>query len=274
MFPLADLLKLAGVARSTFYYQVRAQQRPDKHASLKQLVQRVYDQEKGLYGYRRISAVIRSLGHLVNKKVVERLMVELGLRSVVRPKKYRSYRGTTGRTAPNVLDRNFIAQRPNQKWVTDVTEFKVAQQKLYLSPVMDLYNREIVAYEMSTRPCLALVDNMLDKAFKRLHNEPKLVIHSDQGWHYQHSQYRYKLAKLGVKQSMSRKGNCLDNAAMESFFGTLKSEFFYLKRFESVEALKAGLDEYIHYYNHHRIKLTLNNLSPVEYRTRAAQIAS
>lgn len=171
------------MARSTFYYQVQAQQRPDKHASLKELVQRVYDQEKGLYGYRRITAVIRSLGTLVNKKLVERLMVELGLRSIVRPKKYRSYRGAVGRTAPNLLERNFIAQRPNQKWVTDVTEFKVAQQKLYLSPVMDLYNREIVAYEMATRPCLALVDNMLDKAFKRLQSEPKLVIHSDQGWH-------------------------------------------------------------------------------------------
>jgi putative transposase len=262
------------VARSTFYYQVQAQQRPDKHASLKELVQRVYDQEKGLYGYRRITAVIRSLGTLVNKKLVERLMVELGLRSIVRPKKYRSYRGAVGRTAPNLLERNFIAQRPNQKWVTDVTEFKVAQQKLYLSPVMDLYNREIVAYEMATRPCLALVDNMLDKAFKRLQSEPKLVLHSDQGWHYQHSQYRHKLAKLGVKQSMSRKGNCLDNAAMESFFGTLKSEFFYLKRFESVETLKTGLDEYIHYYNHDRIKLTLNSLSPVGYRTQAAQGAS
>lgn len=262
------------MARSTFYYQVQAQQRPDKHASLKQLVQSVYDQEKGLYGYRRVTAVIRNLGTLVNKKVVERLMTELGLRSVVRPKKYRSYRGAVGRTAPNLLERNFVAQRPNQKWVTDVTEFKVAQQKLYLSPVMDLYNREIVAYEMATRPCLALVDNMMGKAFERLQSEPKLVIHSDQGWHYQHAQYRHKLATRGVKQSMSRKGNCLDNAAMESFFGTLKSEFFYLKRFASVEELKAGLDEYIHYYNHHRIKLNLNSLSPVAYRTQAAQVAS
>ena len=110
---------------------------------------------------------------MVNKKLVERLMVELGLRSIVRPKKYRSYRGAVGRTAPNLLERNFIAQRPNQKWVTDVTEFKVAQQKLYLSPVMDLYNREIVAYEMATRPCLALVDNMLDKGSPQ--NSEKIV---------------------------------------------------------------------------------------------------
>ena len=171
--------------------------------------------------------------------------------------------------AKNLLERNFIAQRPNQQWVTDVTEFKVAQKKLYLSPVLDLYNGEIIAYETASRPSYSLVGNMLDKALNRLGEEPKLVIHSDQGWHYQQVQYRHKLNEHGVKQSMSRKGNCLDNAAMESFFGTLKAEFFYLKRFESVEELKAGLEEYIHYYNHDRIKQKLNGLSPVDYRTQA-----
>lgn len=267
------LLKLAGLPRSTFYYQVHAQSKPDRRAGLKQIIQDVYHQQKGLYGYRRVTAVIRNTGLLVNKKVVERLMAELDLRSVVRPKKYRAYKGLVGRIAPNLLDRNFIAQRPNQKWVTDVTEFKVAQQKLYLSPVMDLYNREIIAYEMAVRPCFEMVTKMLDKAFDRLQKEPKLMLHSDQGWQYQQAKYRQKLWRIGVKQSMSRKGNCLDNAAMESFFGTLKSEFFYLRRFESVEELKAGLDEYIHYYNHDRIKLNLNGLSPVQFRTQATQMA-
>ncbi|WP_275012481.1 IS3 family transposase [Pseudomonas syringae group genomosp. 3] len=228
-FSLCALLTLAGLARSTFYYQVQVQSRPDPDAALKQEVERIYHEERGLYGARRITAVIRNSGTLVNKKVVERLMAELGLRSVVRPKKYRSYKGTVGKIAPNLLERNFTAQRPNQKWVTDVTEFKVANRKLYLSPVMDLYNGQ-----------------------------------------YQHAQYRQKLAAKGVKQSMSRKGNCLDNAAMESFFGTLKSEFFYLKRFESIEELTAGLEEYIRYYNHDRIKLKLGGLSPVKYRTQAA----
>ena len=273
-FPLAAVLQLADLPRSTFYYQLQAQAKPDKHAALKQLIQRVYHEEKGLYGYRRVTAVIRNAGTLVNKKVVERLMVALDLRSLVRPKKYRSYKGVVGTIAPNLLERNFLAQRPNQKWVTDVTEFKVAEKKVYLSPVMDLYNAEIVACEVASRPCLGLVTNMLDKAFERLGNKPKLVLHSDQGWHYQHSQYRHKLAERGLNQSMSRTGNWLDNAAMESFFGTLKSEFFYLKRFESVEELKAGLDEYIHYYNHDRIKLKLNGMSPVEYRAHAAESAS
>jgi transposase InsO family protein len=229
------------------------------------LVQRVYHEEKGLYGYRRVALVIRSQGTLVNKKVIERLMAQLGLKSVVRPKKYRSYRGGVGKVAKNLLERNFIAQQPNQKWVTDVTEFKVAQKKLYLSPVLDLYNGEIIAYETASRPSYSLVGNMLDKALNRLGEEPKLVIHSDQGWHYQQAQYRHKLNEHGVKQSMSRKGNCLDNAAMESFFVTLKAEFFYLKRFESVEELKEGLEE----YNHDRIKQRLNGLSPVDYRTQA-----
>ena len=273
-FPLAALLELTDLPRSTFYYQLKAQAEPDKHAALKHRIQNIYHKEKGLYGYRRVALAIRNTGTLVNEKVVERLMATLGLRSLVRPKKYRSYKGVVGTIAPNLLERNFLAQRPNQKWVTDVTEFKVAQQKVYLSPVMDLYNAEIVAYEMSSRPCLELVTNMLDKAFRRLENKPNLVLHSDQGWHYQHSQYRHKLAAKGLTQSMSRKGNCLDNAAMESFFGTLKSEFFHLKRFESVEELKAGLDEYIHYYNHDRIKLKLNGLSPVTYRTQAAEARS
>ena len=264
------MLDLVELSNSTFYYQLKSLQRPEKHAHLKELVSQVYHKEKGLYGYRRVTLAIKNQGVLVNKKVVERLMADQGLQAVVRPKKYRSYRGEVGRIAENLLERNFIAQRPNQKWVTDVTEFKVAQQKLYLSPVMDLYNSEIVAYEIARRPSYELVGNMLEKALSSLGKEPKLVIHSDQGWHYQQRQYREKLEQRGVKQSMSRKGNCLDNAAMESFFGTLKSEFFYLKRFESIEELTTGLDEYIRYYNYDRIKLRLNGLSPVDYRAQAA----
>ena len=267
---MAELLSLVELARSTFYRQTKSLQKPDKHAQLKELVNQVYHEQKGLYGYRRVALVIQNRGMLVNKKMVERLMAEQGLKSVVRLKKYRSYRGTVGKIAMNLLERNFVAQRPNQKWVTDVTEFKVAQQKFYLSPVMDLYNGEIVAYEAASRPSYDLVGNMLDKALACLGDDPKLVIHSDQGWQYQQAKYRHKLKQHGVKQSMSRKGNCLDNAAMESFFGTLKSEFFYLRRFESIEELKSGLDEYIRYYNHDRIKLRLNGLSPVDYRVQAA----
>ena len=272
-FPLEGLLKVASLARSTFYYQVSALKKPDKHAALKERIQRLYHQHKGRFGYRRIALAIRQ-DEAIDDKLVQRLMGHLQLKSLVRPKRYRSYKGLVGKIAANLLERNFVAQRPNQKWVTDVTEFKVGLKKLYLSPVMDLYNGEIVAYEINSRPCFALVREMLKKAFQRLQGRVNLVCHSDQGWQYQQPQYQRALEDRGIKQSMSRKGNCLDNAAMESFFGTLKSEFFYLNRFESVEELKAGLDDYIHYYNHDRIKAKLGGLSPVEYRARSAALAA
>src|SRR5262249_50072850 len=144
----------------------------------------------------------------------------------------------------------------------------VRGDKLYLSPVMDLYNGEIVAYETQRRPHFRLVENMLRKALAKLCSQDAPLLHSDQGWQYQMPAYRQQLAVHGLTQSMSRKGNCLDNAAMESFFGTLKSEFFYLNRFATVEQLQRGLSQYIHYYNHQRIKTRLKGLSPVQYRTQ------
>ena len=270
-FPLDDLLKLANLARSTFYYQISALRKPDKHAELKTKIHDLYHEHEGRMGYRRIALQLQKK-EPINEKMVQRLMVRLNLKSLVRPKRYRSYKGQPGRIAANLLERNFVAQRPNQKWVTDVTEFKVGSKKLYLSPVMDLYNGEIIAYETDTRPCLALVTGMLDKAFERLGSSNHLVLHSDQGWQYQQPRYQHALKQQGIKQSMSRKGNCLDNAAMESFFGILKSELFYLKRFESVEQLKTELDDYIRYYNHDRIKSKLGGLSPVEYRTQSVGI--
>ncbi|MGO4314157.1 IS3 family transposase, partial [Pseudomonas sp. KB_15] len=139
--------------------------------------------------------------------------------------------------------------------------------KLYLSPVLDLHNGEIVAYEMARRPLFEMVSKMLKKAFARLGPKDRPILHSDQGWQYQMASYRSMLKQRSVRPSMSRKGNCLDNAAMESFFGILKSEFFYLNKFTSIEQLQDGLRQYIHYYNHDRIKLKLKGLSPVQYRT-------
>lgn len=241
----------------------------DKHAALKNRIQTVFDAHKGRYGYRRVTAAVRQLGHRVNHKTVQRLMIKMGLKSMVRPKKYRSYKGSVGRTAPDLIKRQFTAQSANQKWVTDVTEFNVAGDKLYLSPVMDLYNGEIIAFETATRPIFKLVGNMLAKALDRLGNTEKPILHSDQGWQYQMPAYRRLLQTRGIVQSMSRKGNCLDNAAMESFFATLKSELFHPNRFESIQSLKDGIKDYIHYYNHERIKLKLKGLSPVQYRAQS-----
>lgn len=265
---LAVLLKVAQLSRSTFYYQAKVQQAGDRQADLKSRIRTLYERHKGRYGYRRITAALRQADEVVNHKTVQRLMQALGLKSLARPKKYRSYRGQQA-SVPNVLARQFRANRPNQKWVTDVTELNVRGEKLYLSPVMDLYNGEIVSYAMQKRPLFSLVGNMLNKALAKLSGKDAPLLHSDQGWQYQMPAYRRQLAAHGLTQSMSRKGNCLDNAAMESFFGTLKSEFFYLNRFDSLEQLQAGIRQYIHYYNHHRIKLKLKGLSPVQYRTQA-----
>ncbi|MBC3891518.1 IS3 family transposase, partial [Undibacterium sp. LX40W] len=156
----------------------------------------------------------------------------------------------------------------NQKWSTDVTEFNVAGEKLYLSPILDLFNGEIIAFETAKRPVYKMIDTMLKKAFKRLSPKDQPILHSDQGWQYRMQAYQTSLASRGLVQSMSRKGNCLDNAAMESFFAVLKTEFFYLNKFTSVEQLDQGIKEYIHYYNHERIKLKLKGLSPVQYRNQ------
>ena len=268
-YPLAGLLKVAGLARSTFYYQQKALLVADPRIGLKERIRALYAQHKGRYGYRRITTAIRHLGTLVNHKTVQRLMQEMGIKSLVRVKKYRSYKGNVGRAAPNVLQRQFDAHGANQKWVTDVTEFNVAGEKLYLSPVMDLYNGEIIAYETARRPVFEMVGSMLKKALSKLAPNDRPVLHSDQGWQYRMPIYQRMLAQRQVVQSMSRKGNCLDNAAMESFFGTLKAEFFYLNKFSSVAQLQKELADYIHYYNHDRIKLKLKGLSPVQYRTPA-----
>ncbi len=262
------MLKLARLARSTFYYQQKASQSADKHQALKQRIQSIFTLHKGRYGYRRVTAAIRNLGQQVNHKTVQRHMAQLGLKSLVRPKKYRSYKGEVGHAAANVLQRQFQAKAANQKWVTDVTEFNVAGDKLYLSPVMDLYNGEIIAFEMTRRPLFELVGSMLKKALSKLKSHETPILHSDQGWQYRMPAYQRALREKDVTQSMSRKGNCLDNAAMESFFAVLKSEFFHLNKFSSVDELQKGIKKYIHYYNHNRIKLKLKGLSPVQYRTQ------
>lgn len=261
-------MKLAGLARSTFHYQLAALQAPDKHADVKASIRAVFEAHKERYGYRRVTAAIRKSGTVINHKTVQRLMGEMQLKSRARAKKFQAYRGEEGKAAPNLMKRDFKAQQPNQKWVTDVTEFKVGAEKLYLSPIIDLYNGEVVAYQTAKRPAFELVTKMLEKAFCRLQSEDRPMLHSDQGWQYRMSAYRHLLEERQVSQSMSRKGNCLDNAVVESFFGTLKSELFHLERFDSVEHLQMELDDYIHYYNHDRIRLKLGGMSPVEYRTQ------
>lgn len=256
--------------RSTFYYQCQASQRADQQSALEARIRTVYDEHKGRYGYRRITAALcNAVAEPINHKCVQRLMRKMGLRALIRAKKRSQHvLGVSDAHVPNVLQRDFRASAPNQKWATDVTEFNVNGHKLYLSACMDLYNREIVAYRMARRPVFELVSGMLEAALARTACTGELIVHSDQGWHYKMQSYRAMLVQRGVKQSMSRKGNCFDNAAIESFFGTLKAEYFRLAAPDSLDTLEAGVHDYIHYYNHERIKLRLNGLSPVRYRLR------
>lgn len=187
----------------------------------------------------------------------------------VRMKKYRSYKGDVGKAAPNLLNRDFYAEKPNQKWVTDVTEFNLFGERLYLSAILDLYSRDLVSYTISSRPVLSMVTSMLSKAFDKIPDNTNLILHSDQGWQYQHKQYQRMLKEKGIRQSMSRKGNCLDNAVMENFFGLLESELLYLQEFDSLGHFKDELVEYLEYYNNFRIKEKLKNLPPAVHRRQA-----
>ncbi len=262
---------MAGLARSTFYYQCKAIQCVEP-SGLEASIRAVYDEHKGRYGYRRITAALcLSLGKSVNHKCVQRHMQKMGLRALIRVKKSSRYvHGVSDVHVPNVLKRDFAAKAPNEKWATDITEFSMNGQKLYLSACMDLYNGEIIAHRMAKRPAFDLVADTLQDALSRSVNTTRLTVHSDQGWHYKMQPYRKMLELCGVTQSMSRKGNCLDNAVIESFFGTLKSEYFRLVTPEGIDELEEGVHDYIHYYNHERIKLRLQGLSPVRYRLRNA----
>ncbi|WP_339919821.1 IS3 family transposase [uncultured Flavobacterium sp.] len=270
-YDLNLLLNQTNIARSSFYYYEKRSKLIDKYFEIKEFIKHIYHKHKGRYGYRRITDELNNQGVIINHKTILRLMKSLGLKSLIRVKKYKSYKGEQGKIAPNLLQRNFKAAAPNQKWATDITEFNVSGKKLYLSPIIDLFNQEIISYELKERPVFDQVKVMLEKAFKTIPNNTSLTLHSDQGWQYQMRQYQQLLKEKGIKQSMSRKGNCLDNAIIENFFGILKSELFYLKKYNSINQLKQEIKEYILYYNNERIKSNLNKMSPIQYRAHFYQ---
>ncbi|WP_346354984.1 IS3 family transposase [Azotosporobacter soli] len=267
------LLEVSSLPRATYYYYAKKSTAVDKYSAVKEQITAIYTENKGRYGYRRITNELHNRGYVINHKTVQRLMKEQGIVCRVRMKRYCSYKGEVGKIAFNLLERNFEAAKPNQKWVTDVTEFKLFGQKLYLSPILDLCSRDIVSYVISDRPALSMALRMLDKAFAKIPNNSNLILHSDQGWQYQHKRYRHALKEKGISQSMSRKGNCLDNAVMENFFGILKSELLYLQEFDSVEHFKSELIDYLDYYNNRRIKTKLKGLPPALHRQQTLMAA-
>ena len=255
------------MARSVFYYHLeKIRNGTDKYGHARNEIRSIFREHKSRYGYRRITDEMRNRGYVINHKTVRKLMKAMGLKCQIRKVKYRSYKGEVGRIAPNVLERDFRADRPCQKWATDVTQVRIKDCKCYISPILDMFNGEIVAYQISDRPDLKMVTDMLRKALWGRKNTEGLIIHSDQGWHYQHYKYRKMLEKKNIIQSMSRKGNCLDNSMMENFFGLMKSELLYANDYQDIESFKQDLIEYIDYYNNKRIKNRLKGMSPVQYR--------
>ncbi len=265
------MLKLSGIARSTYYYYLKQGNR-DKYENLKLKILEIFKKHKSRYGYRRITDELHKAGYTINHKTVQKLMRELGLKGKQSKNgKYHSYKGTVGKIADNILKRNFNADKPFEKLATDVTQFNVCNEKVYLSPVLDLFNREIISYSISLSPDLQQIRDMLNSLFKKLPKDARPIFHSDQGWQYQHAEYQRALTEHNITQSMSRKGNCMDNGAMENFFGRLKVEMFYGEHFQTVDEFINCLKDYIDYYNNERIVSKLK-MSPVQYRTHSLTI--
>ncbi|MDO5564995.1 MAG: IS3 family transposase [Eubacteriales bacterium] len=270
-YPLMILLKISGLAKSVYYYTLNKTNKDVKNKEIIDKIKEIFIINKERYGYRRITLELRNQGYIVNHKKVYRIMVILGLKPLKRNKrKYSSYKGTVGKIADNYIKREFYAEKPNKKWYTDVTEFNLRGEKIYLSPILDGFNGEVISYSTSKSPNLDQINDMLNKGFKDKNLEG-LIFHSDQGWQYQHQSYQQRLKNHGIVQSMSRKGNSMDNGMMENFFGLLKTEMFYDQedKYKNIDELILAIDDYIKYYNYDRIKVKLKGLSPVNYRLKS-----
>ena len=268
-YRLTCLLKAIHLSKSTYmFHKYRIEAAKEPETELEKLVLEEFKENKGRYGVRRITASLRLKGHHINHKVVQRIMKKYHLKGKTPKKirKYSSYMRTVGKVAENLLKRQFNVDVPNKVFVTDVTEFKFSWGKVYLSPVMDLYNREIIGYDIARHPDFNQIKRMMDSALKGRTITKEALFHSDQGWQYQMKEFGQILKSYGITQSMSRKGNCHDNSVMENFFGRLKVEMFYgeEKTFKDFNEFKEKLEEYILWYNKERIKEYLHWKSPIQ----------
>ena len=281
---------LPHIAKSVYYYTVSKEDKDNKNDEIMCEIINIFHNNKERYGYRRIHLELLNKGYRVSHGKVKRLMSRMGLYGLnpKRKRRYNSYKGDMNGTCTNLLldktynkytdktylNRNFKTTSVNQKWTTDVSEFKLGEEKLYLSPILDMHSREIVSYDISTNPNLSQTYRMLDMAFSKYDNLENLIFHSDQGWQYQHFSYHKKLNEKGIIQSMSRKGNCWDNSPMENFFGKMKNEMFYgfENTFKSLDDLKQAMINYIEYHNNSRITTKGKGLTPVQIRNQALQL--
>lgn len=268
-YKLGVLLDISNIPRSTYYYNSKKQNEPDRYEKIKRIIISNHNQNYSALGYRRMCLLLKQQGININHKTVLKLMKTLGLQGKVKRRKYKSYKGNVGKVAANIINRNFKATKAYDKLTTDVTEFSVCGKKVYLSPVLDMFNNEILSYSISKSPNFKQTKEMLKKLIVRLPSNISPILHSDQGWQYQMKQYRKILKDNNIKQSMSRKGNCLDNSIMESFFGRMKVEMFYDEKFGSINDFKLKLRKYIDYYNTKRVMSKLNGLTPRQFRNQS-----
>ena len=257
------------IPRSTYYFEInKVDKVSTRNNDITDKIIEIFNYHKGRYGVRRVYRELKNQGYTINHKRVQRIMHELKLFGKRPKEKYHSYKGKVGKIANNIIDRNFKADKPLQKWTTDVSEFKFSWGKCYLSPILDMCTNEIISYDLSLSPNLIQITNMLDREFEKFPKLNNLILHSDQGWQYQDKLYVSKLKEHKINQSMSRKGNCYDNSIMESFFARLKNELYYgcEKSYSSFDEFSKDIDEYIYYFNNERIQSKTKWMPPTKYR--------
>ena len=257
------------MAKSTYYFEISKKDAvAERNRVLLEEISKIFEVNKCRYGVRRVHQELINRGYQVNHKRVQRLMHKAGLIGKRPKEKYHSYKGEVGKIADNIIDRDFSTTAPLQKWTTDVSQFNFSWGKCYISPVLDMNTNEIISYDLSMSPNLGQIERMLNKAFEKYPSVEGLIFHSDQGWQYQHVNFRNALQEHGIVQSMSRKGNCYDNCIMETFFGRLKNEMYYgyEKDYSSFEEFSQAVEEYIDYYNNKRIQAKTKWMPPVKYR--------
>ena len=286
-YSLKILLRVSGLSKSTYSYY-----RSDKHIEadkrrleederLLSIIKPIFEHHKSRYGYRRIILALKDKLAGINHKRIQRIMSSNNLLGKQPKAKYHSYKGDNGEYKENLLlhkevidnkityIRDFDTTKPNEKWTTDVSEFKAPGGKVYLSPIMDIHDGSIIAYDISIHPDFSQTKRMIDKAFKDNPNLEGLIFHSDQGWQYQMKSYQKWLKDKGILQSFSRKGNCMDNSLMENFFGIMKNEMYYGYEYKTLEELRKAMEEYITYYNTERINIKRKGLSPIQFRQQS-----
>lgn len=268
-YPLPKLLKALHYARSSYYYEEATLKRPDKYASLRKQIRALYEENHSCYGYRRIHLALRKSGICLSEKVIRRLMRQEQLQpSIKKARAYSSYKGEITPAVPNIINRNFHAEHPNEKWLTDITEFAIPAGKVYLSPIIDCFDGMPVCWKIGVSPNAELVNGMLDDAVRELRNGAHPIVHTDRGCHYRWPGWIDRMNKAGLTRSMSKKGCSPDNSACEGFFGRMKNEMFYGLSWlgVSIEQFAQVITDYMVWYRENRIKESLGGRSPLEYR--------